>query len=323
MSKEHTAEEWRTIQYLRKKLDWYVHEASDMEYNEAEVHTMLELVKLMDPPDFAKDEFTSEKAAERFWNTLELRRQIHEEMERMKKQGLKIVEYPRKEDANMENTSMGDTEETVSEKVSQKLFAHKKISGTVIAAALVIVMSLSVTAGVYAERMGYFYKTTDNGKVIDVITTVDQMEENIYNRYLGFEEVPIQYTRFIWIPEVPDGMELEYIDIHDDIHDGINAITVNTRYQSNSSEEYIYFIREEFSNTNTYNSQISDEYTQVYCEQIRGIEVQYMIKENDDYPEYAAIFYYRNGFYLITGNLDYLRIKNIADNYIEKLDLSD
>lgn len=318
MSKEHTAEEWRTIQYLRKKLDWYVHEASDMEYNEAEVHTMLELVKLMDPPDFAKDEFTSEKAAERFWNTLELRRQIHEEMERMKKQGLKIVEYPRKEDANMENTSMGDTEETVSEKVSQKLFAHKKISGTVIAAALVIVMSLSVTAGVYAERMGYFYKITDNGKVIDVVTTVGQVKmEPIYNKYSGFEEVPIQYTRYIWIPEVPDGMELKYIEIFDDV----DVITADTRYQDTDSEEYILFRKKEFSSANTYNSQSIEEYEELERKQVGGTEIRYMIKENDDYSEYAITFYYQNEFYLIISNLDYLLVKNIADNYIENLGL--
>lgn len=320
MGKEHTEEEWRTIQYLRKKLDWYVHEASDIEYNEAEVHTMLKLVKLMDPPDFSKDEFTSEKALERFWKTLELRQQIHEEMERMKKHGLKILEYPNKENANTEDISREDTEEPAPENIFQKLFAHKKISGTIIAAALVIVMSLSVTAGVYAERMGYFYKAVDNGKVIDVITTVGQVKmEPIYNKYSGFEEIPIQYTRYIWIPEVPDGMELKYIEIFDEV----NVITADASYQNTDSEEYILFRKKEFSYANTYNSQGIEEYEEIERKQIGGTEIRYMIKENDNYPEYAITFYNQNEFYLITSNLDYLLVKNIADNYIEKLDLTD
>lgn len=67
MSKKEKLEEYR------KKLNWYVFEATDEEYDEEEVIALINKIRILDPIEIGEDYFTPDKSLKRFWKYLEQR----------------------------------------------------------------------------------------------------------------------------------------------------------------------------------------------------------------------------------------------------------
>lgn len=317
MGKQHTAEEQRTIQYLRDELDWYVHEASDMEYDQKKVKAMLDLLKILDPPEFEEDEFSPERALERFWETLELRQQIHEEVERMQKHGLKIVKAP----ITFEKAEEEAQEEPPVKEPGKlkKIFQHKVASKVIIAAAVVVIVSVSGSVGAYAEKAGFFHflnHQSDDGFAVITSPSVQPSDENKIYRYDTFEKVPVKYLDYIWTPiGIPDNLELQFIEIRN----STERLQTRSFFQDIDSGLFADFSREDFEEEIMIAYQNNDSFEEVIIKTVNSIEVKYSKKSNEDYTEYAAEFFYDQSYYLLNSNLELDAIEKLIVESIKEL----
>lgn len=316
MGKEHTAEELRTIQYLRKELDWYVHEASDLEYDQDKVRAMLNLVKILDPPDFDEDDFTPEKGLERFWKTMEFRQQIHEEMERMQRHGLKIVKAPiafQEADGETQGESPAEPGKI------QKFFQHKIASKVIIAAAVLVIVSVSGTVGAYAEKSGFFHflshKSDDGFAVITSPTIEDAESSKVYN-YDSFESVPLKYLNYIWSPSsIPSDISLQFIEVRN--RSGL--LQTCSSFQNKELGLFAQFFCETYGEEVVITYQLHDSFEMIEAESIDSVKVQYYKKVNDDYTEYIAEFFYDHSYFYLDSNLSLEAIKKMISDSIEEI----
>lgn len=316
MGKEHTAEELRTIQYLRKELDWYVHEASDLEYDQDKVRAMLNLVKILDPPDFDEDDFTPEKGLERFWKTMEFRQQIHEEMERMQRHGLKIVKAPiafQEADGETQGESPAEPGKI------QKFFQHKIASKVIIAAAVLVIVSVSGTVGAYAEKSGFFHflsHKSDDGFAVITSPTVEDADENKIYRYDSFDNVPLKYLDYIWTPRhIPSDLNLQFIEICN----GMKALETSSSFKNNDLGLFIQFCRKTYDKDVILTYQMHDSFKEVETQNIDSIEVKFFKKVNEDYTEYIVEFFFDNSYYFINSNLPLETINDMVLESIEEI----
>lgn len=315
MGKQHPAEEQMTIQYLRNQLDWYVHEASDVEYDQKKVKAMLDLLKLLDPPEFEEDEFSPERALERFWETLELRQQIHEEMERMQRHGLKIVKAP----ITFEEESQEETPVKEPGKI-KKIFQHKVASKAIIAAALVIIVSVSGSVGAYAEKAGFFHflhQQVDDGYAVITSPTTQGIEENKVYKYESFDAIPVKYMDFIWTPSgIPNNLNLQFIEIRN----SSEMLQVRSSFQNIDTGVFANFFCRYLNNDEiTLAYQMQDSFEEIDIKEINSITVKYYKKDNDDYTEYAVEFFYKQSYYLLNSNLELDIIEQMINGSINEL----
>lgn len=317
MGKQHPAEEQMTIQYLRNQLDWYVHEASDVEYDQKKVKAMLDLLKLLDPPEFEEDEFSPERALERFWETLELRQQIHEEMERMQRHGLKIVKAPitfeEAEEESQEGTPVKEPGKI------KKIFQHKVASKAIIAAALVVIVSVSGSVGAYAEKAGFFHflnHQSDDGFAVITSPSVRPADENSIYRYDSFDSVPVKYLDYIWTPsDTPNDLNLQFVEIWNNPE----RLLTRSVFKNVDLNLFAEFARTDFDEKIMVAYQKLDSFEEFETELLNSVEIKYYRKKNDDYTEYMVEFFYEQSYYSLTSNLELDTIEKMINESIEEL----
>lgn len=317
MGKQHPAEEQMTIQYLRNQLDWYVHEASDVEYDQKKVKAMLDLLKLLDPPEFEEDEFSPERALERFWETLELRQQIHEEMERMQRHGLKIVKAP----ITFEEAEEESQEETPVKEPGKikKIFQHKVASKAIIAAALVVIVSVSGSVGAYAEKAGFFHflnHQTDSGFAVITSPSVENVDENKIYRYESFDSVPVKYLDYIWAPgDIPSELSLQYVEVRN----SSEMLQTCSDFKDDDLGLFIQFTCKIYKEKIAVTYLVHDSFEKIDSKYIDSVEITYYQKNNDDYVEYIAEFFYENRYFYLDSNLPLETINNIISKSVEEI----
>ena len=200
MDKQNTKENKQQAIYWRKRLNWYLNEATTEEYDEAEVQAIMDLLPVLDPEGYKEEYYTPEKGLERFWQTYEIRKRIQDEFERLEAGEVSLADY---EDEGLD-----------AKKAIKKLPKH--FSKFVTAAALVLAMFLGGTIGIYADRDGLFRKLDsgeDRNAIISSVESIGAGSDG-HNVYEKIEDVPIKYLSCLWTPSgIPDNMDVYRVEL--------------------------------------------------------------------------------------------------------------
>lgn len=77
----------------REKLDWYLQEATDEEYDEEEVRAIRSVLKMIEGEELDESYYNAEKGLERFKSTLKVRMRIADEMRRLQAGEVSLTDY--------------------------------------------------------------------------------------------------------------------------------------------------------------------------------------------------------------------------------------
>ena len=299
MDKQSIKENKQQANYWRKRLNWYLNEASAEEYDEAEVQAIMDLIPVLDPEGYKEEYYTPEKGLERFWQTYEIRQRIQDEFERLQAGEVSLADYP---------------DEGLDEKKVTK-YRPKYFTRLVTAAALVVAMFLGGTIGIYADRDGLFRKLNsgeDRNAIISSTTVADKGKEH-YKTFESAEEVPIKYLSCLWTPsDIPDNLKLYQVELTEKEL----AIKVKCKFIDKTKELFIYTTKLSYKENVVVTDQLYDGFKFLCNELYDFTEVEYLVKENDDYTEYIAFFEYGNSMYSLSSNCNFDTIVNIIKQSI-------
>lgn len=299
MDKQNTKENKQQAIYWRKRLNWYLNEATTEEYDEAEVQAIMDLLPVLDPEGYKEEYYTPEKSLERFWQTYEIRKRIQDEFERLEAGEVSLADY--------------EDEEPNAKKAAKKLPKH--FSKFVTAAALVLAMFIGGTIGIYADRDGLFRKLDsgeDRNAIISSVESIGAGSDG-HNVYEKIEDVPIKYLSCLWTPSgVPSNLGVYLVEMTENEV----AIKIKCKFSDKDENKFINTTKKTFKDKVVATDQLYDGFEFCRKEQYDSIEVDYLIKENDDYTEYVAIFESGNSVYSLSSNYDFDMIVNMIKESI-------
>lgn len=290
------------IQELKKRLDWYLMEASDEEFDADEVQNLMNLLDSLkaDRDDGINEEFPVEEALSDFWKYCEER----EEDERI----LATAE----EEENIEKSSEKENEPEKKAKEHKVIgFFRRHKAGAVAAAAVLIVVLVGGSWQVVAnaeKHGGFFWWMDKNEEGTTMITSPAGSNES--ENYYSLDDVPKDYREYAKIlTELPTTQ-----------HYQLNMIKIVQR--ENSTVMYI-FLQEDKNNVHfeiiMYPQEmlrIRDGYPEyIFSEEFEkdGIKYEAFEKEEQDGKiNYIVYFYYRNVKYATVGTEDEKLVKEIA-----------
>ena len=200
------------IQELTKRLDWYIMEASDEEFDADEVQTLMKLLdNLKTEEDNVEDELPVEEALDDFWKHCEER----EEEER-------LLLGTEEEKDKSEPVAEKEEDKPREGKLHKVLWYFHRRRFVVVTVALLVVMILGGSWQVVAnaeKHGGFFWWMDKNEEGTTMITAPEGVEEfnNVLTgRYYSIDEVPKEYRRYV--EQVCDIQELsEYSFIYSKI----------------------------------------------------------------------------------------------------------
>lgn len=288
------------IQEIQKRLDWYIMEASDEEFDADEVQSLLKLLDSL-TPEAEKDRLSSDEVVDNFWKYCAER----EEEERI----LAEADAPEKK------------------KEHKVLHCFQKHRVVAVAAAVLIVIMLggSWQMAVNAEKHGGFFWWMDkNEEGTTMITSPEVASENSDIRteknYYDIKDVPEKYKSYVDIP----------YEIIFELGDGYNISRIQTVKTEESDTIYEYFKKENeellYFEIKIYPQEIlrvRETYPgYVFCEEFenKGIDLEVFSKQEDNGNQsYIIYFYYGNEKYAVTGINDKEFLKEIAVKYQETI----
>lgn len=297
------------IQELTKRLDWYLTEASEEEFDAEEVQTLMKLLDSLktDQDDDINDEFPVEEALSDFWKYCEER----EEDERI----LAAAEEEERKGQIFEKRTKQE-KEVKAHKILR--FFHRHKVGTVAAAAVLIVILLGSSWQVVAnaeKHGGFFWWMDKNEEGTTMITSPDGMDNPAGNgesyNYYTIEEVPEEYREYAEIPmklAIMEEYELDKIVITK--YEAANTLYVILQ---DSDKNIVHFeiviypqeilrIRDGYPGYN-----FEEEFER------NGIKYEVFKKiETEGKQSYIVYFYYGNVKYAASGMENWDFIKSIA-----------
>lgn len=296
------------IQELTKRLDWYIMEASDEEFDADEVQTLMKLLdSLKTEEDNIEDELPVEEALNDFWKHCEER----EEEERLlfgaeeKDKSEPVVE--KKEDKTKEG------------KLHKVLWYFHRHRFAVVTAAVLVVMILGGSWQVVAnaeKHGGFFWWMDKNEEGTTMITAPDGVEDSdvLYGeRYYNIEEVPKEYKKYI--EQINNIMlmseyELDYVKIMKGVHKDTMYIFIKKdknliRFEIRIYPEEILRVRETYPGY-IYEGNFEN----------NGIDFEVFTKtEKNGKNAYLMYFYYGKEKYIVIGRDDEEELKDIVVEY--------
>lgn len=181
------------IQELTKRLDWYIMEASDEEFDADEVQTLMKLLdNLKTEEDNIEDELPVEEALDDFWKHCEER----EEEER-------LLLGTEEERDKSEPVAEKEEDKPREGKLHKVLWYFHRRRFAVVAAAVLVVMILGGSWQVVAnaeKHGGFFWWMDKNEEGTTMITAPEGVEDfnNVLTgRYYSIDEVPKEYRRYV------------------------------------------------------------------------------------------------------------------------------
>ena len=185
------------IQELTKRLDWYIMEASDEEFDADEVQTLMKLLdNLKTEEDNVEDELPVEEALDDFWKHCEER----EEEER-------LLLGTEEEKDKSEPVAEKEEDKPRKGKLHKVLwyFHRRRFVGVTVALLVVMILGGSWQVVANAEKHGGFFWWMDKNEVgTTMITSPEMVGENpqksvqkVYNR---IEDVPDIYREYVNVP---------------------------------------------------------------------------------------------------------------------------
>ena len=295
MKSKQMKDEKQVIEYLQSRLNWCVY-GSDSEYNEDEAKAISDLLQIMDPIEMENDFFGSDNAESRFWEYYE------QKTVKGKTAGAK--------------GAMSFEDRLAAKQAEEQLKASRKWRPFVkysTVAALAVALFLGGTVGAYAQKQGIFHKLDAGADKNSAITAADGIGVQYYTTYDSVTEVPLKYVSCLWTPiNIPKEVELRNIELLED--EGL--IKTKCEFISSDGKQFWNTTKISFKDTVVVTDQLYDGFD--FCCEISydSIDVQYLIKENEDYTEYIALFDYKNIFYSISSNFDFETIESVLEENI-------
>lgn len=333
---------------LRTRLNWYIYEATEEEFDEAEVKAIVDLLKVMEPVDTADGYFTAERALERFWKINAERQAIEEEFEQLKAGRVKWSDYPGFDDEPVENeeeeyrklvaeldadgvrcdiphrkaedviaalraeveaedaasaeTTTEQRAAVTGDKVAKKSFFRSKgFTKLATAAALVLAIFVGGTAGVYAEKEGFFHWVEkDDGRLAIINPGEQDADTTTIVSYDTFEQLPDRYKEIIWIP---NALSEAFILNKINVISYRTMTSVESTYISQDSDLSVWIYQKYFAeNVAIHDSQL-DSYEHVVTKVYSAIDVQYFEGDDEGVPEFMAVFHIDNQEYIVRSNM--------------------
>ncbi len=296
------------IQELTKRLDWYLTEASEEEFDAEEVQTLMKLLDSLktDQDDDINDEFPVEEALSDFWKYCEER----EEDERI----LAAAEEEERKGQIFEKRTKQE-KEVKAHKILR--FFHRHKVRTVAAAAVLIVILLGSSWQVVAnaeKHGGFFWWMDKNEEGTTMITSPDGMdnyaENNDTNYYYKIEDVPEEYRKYAEIPlglSIIQEYELDVIKIVK----RQAAIAMYVFFRDSNNRIHFEIKIYPWEVLRIKEKYIGYSYLEEY--EKNGIAYEVFEKEElDGKQNYIVYFYYGNVKYATVGMQDEEFIKKIA-----------
>lgn len=281
--------EKQIIKALEARLQWFMNEAAPEEFDSEEITAIVDLLEIMDPIERREGEFyRADKAHARYW-TFYAPRQSAEEDE---------PSYP------------------LSIRIEMKLrhlFRSSAFVNASFIAALIVAMILGGTTVVYGQRNGFF-STIESGKNMTITSPDGVNSDTVFRQeYESMEQVPIQYLNYVWAPNSDmQLMELQRIVLMCNS----KFVEVGCFFENEGSDLYVNYIKKSYNDAVTTIDKFFDSYNFYEKENIKGIEVNFYEKVNEDYTEYIATFISDNSINYMYSNLDIDMIKEIVYNSI-------
>lgn len=282
--------EKQIIRALEARLQWFMNEADPDEFDSQEITAIVDLLQIMDPIERREGEFyATDKAHARYWTFYAFRQRPDEDE----------IPYP------------------LSMRIEMRLrhiFRSSAFVNASFIVALVVAMILGGTTVVYGQRNGFF-ATIETDKAA-TITSPDGVNKDtvIRQEYQTMEQVPIQYLNYIWAPNSGmQFMELQRIELVCDS----KFVKVECSFKKEESDLFVSYTKKSYQDAVTTIDQIFDSYDLYAKEIVRGVEVCFYEKANENYTEYIVAFNYSNSRYYMYSNLDIDKIKEIVYNCID------
>ena len=319
----------KMIEDLQKRLNWFINEASEDEYNEEEakaIKNLLEVMASQEPDDLDESYYNPEMAFERFKATLDIRMRIQDEMRRFLAGEVTLADYPDDDempDDDVEDDSIsGDCgglgKDDIGEVRTKPFFRSRGMYRGVMAAALVRALLVGGTVGAYAQKNGFFQWVKRDKDGMAVMTSPDGMSDSTESskRYTTLDEVPEEYRKYIWEPEqVPQGMKF----VHYDIVKTKDWDRVMCYYYDNEQNARLEFISRIFVQGIEYHSQKFDSYDFMYSKEYNGTILEYFKQEGEGDTEYAVSFLHDKIQYVVRGCLSLEEIEELANEYCKDI----
>ena len=346
---------------LRTRLNWYIYEATEEEFDEAEVKAIVELLKVMEPVDTADGYFTAERALERFWKIHAERQALEEEFEQLKAGRVKWSDYPgfddepvgneeeeyrklvaeldadgarddiphRKaedviaalraeveaEDAASAETTTEPRAAVTGDKVAKKSFFRSKgFTKLATAAALVLAIFVGGTAGVYAEKEGFFHWVEkDDGRLAIINPGEQDADTTLIASYDTFEQLPDRYKEIVWVPTAL----LETFDLNEISVISYRMVTnIKSMYTNPDSEEFVRIIQKFFAEDVALHDTQLDSYQHVITKMYSAVKVQYFEGEDEGVQEFMAVFSVANQEYIVRSNMSFEALEQLISESI-------
>ena len=319
MSKQDVRETENMAAYWRRKLDWYTREATAEEYNEEEVRAIRNILEIVESEsELDESYYNAEKGLERFRATLDMRLRIQNEMRRTMAGEVSLADYP-EEDEDIEATIEAVKDDTVTgKKIAKRQFCFIRNSRwrkVAMAASLVATLVIGGAMGAYAQREGFFRKLK-GGEGQDAIITSPSGFETLSDKYVTYEDVndiPINYVRFVWMPiGIPDDLSFSVAKIAEDSY----YIKTTSAFLNEVDKRFVFAIKKNYKEVVVGNDHLHDSFEEYCSKTYDNIEVEYLIKENEDFTEYVVVFAYENCTYILSSNLDFETIEKVIERNI-------
>lgn len=286
------------IQEIQKRLDWYIMEASDEEFDADEVQNLLKLLDSLTPEE-EKDRLSSDEVVDNFWKYCAER----EEEERI----------------------LAEADETEKKKEHKVLHYFQKHRAVAVAAAVLIVIMLggSWQMAVNAEKHGGFFWWMDKNEegttmITSPETHVRDSIKKVKENYYSIENVPQIYKKYVDIPyEIMQLYEEQYTMSRIQI---VKADESDTIYEffNKGQDEILHFEIKIYPRKILRVRETYPGY--VFCEEFEndGINLEVFSKQEDNGNQsYIIYFYYGNEKYAVVGINDKDFLKEIAIKYQE------
>ena len=299
------------IQELTRRLDWYMMEASDEEFDAEQVQALMKLLDSLKSEEEEKieEELPVEEAVSNFWKYREER----EEEEKL----LFGAEESRESDPTVCVEEKEEPKESKFHKVLWYFHRHRIV---VVTAAVLVVIMLggSLQAVVNAEKHGGFFWWMDkNEEGTTMITSPEGSNVDSVNftieKYYNVEDVPEKYRKYveeIFELQTVSEYEFNYIQVRDDMHDEtVNVVMKNNddiiKFEIRIYLQQILRVREKYPGY-VFEREFED----------GGISFEIFSKEEQPGEKtYLMYFYYGEEKYVVMGKVSESTLQDIVIEY--------
>ena len=298
------------IQELTKRLDWYIMEASDEEFDADEVQTLMKLLdNLKTEEDNIEDELPVEEALDDFWKHCEER----EEEER-------LLLGTEEERDKSEPVAEKEEDKPREGKLHKVLWYFHRRRFAVVAAAVLVVMVLGGSWQVVAnaeKHGGFFWWMDKNEEGTTMITAPEGVDINsdnyVIGEYYNIKEIPENYNEYVEEIVEMEGNSTYLFNFakiirnkyNDTVYVYMNNVDDTLRFEIRIYPQEIQRVRETYPGY-TFEKEFED----------GGINFDVFSKEESS-GEYTYImyFYYGKEKYNVIGRNDEERIRDIVIAY--------